>query len=87
MIAWFSAMTVTVAPLTPSRLTVPESSCPWPISSLASAALPMYWPMNLTSVDSGIPASRIGSECLRIRTPVMMPRVSMPISVTIGLPE
>ena len=49
--------------------------------------LPTYCWMKPVNAVSGMPSSRIGSEWRSTFTPVMMPRVSMPISVTIGLPE
>jgi hypothetical protein len=58
-----------------------------PISSRAPANLPTYCRMNRVNADSGMPSSRIGSEWRNTFASVMMPRVSMPISVTIGLPE
>lgn len=84
-INWFSAITVTVAPEIASRLAAPAS--PLPISKRAPANLPTYWRRNASSLLSGIPTSRIGSLCLSTRTPVIVPFVSIPISVTIGLPE
>ena len=49
--------------------------------------LPMYWLLKLMSADSGMPSSRMGSECLSTFTPTKWPALSMPISVTTGLPE
>ena len=63
------------------------SSLPLPISMRAPAKRPTYWWMKRVSEDSGMPSSRIGSEWRSTLASVMMPLVSMPISVTIGLPE
>ena len=47
----------------------------------------MYWALKSSSADSGMPSSKMGSECLMTLTPTYLPSVSMPISVTTGLPE
>lgn len=84
---WFWAITVTVAPVMASRPMRFSSGRDLPISMLSPTNLPRYWLLNLMRADSGMPRSRIGSECLRILTPANLPAVSMPIRVTTGLPE
>ncbi|MNN96137.1 hypothetical protein D3C81_2150700 [compost metagenome] len=54
---------------------------------MSATDLPTYCRLKSSSADSGMPSSRIGSECFSTLTPVYCPRVSMPISVTTGLPE
>ena len=87
IITWFCAITVTVAPEIASMPMTPSSGRDWPTSSLSPTNLPRYWSLNLLSALSGMPSSRIGSECLSTLTPTKRPWVSMPISVTTGLPE
>ncbi|MNW11427.1 hypothetical protein D3C71_2088870 [compost metagenome] len=84
---WFCAMTVTVAPEMASRPMTSSSGRDWPISNLSETDFPRYWSLNFSSADSGIPSSKMGSECLSTLTPTKWPVLSMPISVTTGLPE
>ena len=87
MMTWFCAITVTVAPEMASTPWMSSSGRDWPTSILSLTFLPRYWSLNLSKADSGMPSSRIGSECLSTFTPTNLPAVSMPISVTTGLPE
>ncbi len=87
VITWFCAITVTVAPEIASRPITPSSGRERPISSLSPTNLPRYWWLNFSSALSGMPSSRMGSECLSTLTPTKRPSVSIPISVTTGLPE
>ncbi len=87
MIVWFSAIAVTVAPLIASTPSGSRPSGPLPIFTLSPAKRPTYWRMNRMSSDSGMPTSRIGSECRSTFTPAMWPAASMPTRVTTGLPE
>ena len=84
---WFWAITVTVAPEMASTPITSLSACEEPTSILSLTDLPMYWLLKLISADSGMPSSRMGSECLSTFTPTNLPSLSMPISVTTGLPE
>ena len=84
---WFCAMTVTVAPEMASSPITFSSGRDWPTSILSDTDLPRYWALKLSSADSGMPSSRMGSECLSTFTPTKRPCVSMPMSVTTGLPE
>ncbi len=66
---WFCAITVTVAPEMASTPSTPSSARDWPTSILSLTDLPMYCLLKFSSADSGIPSSRIGSECFRTLTP------------------
>jgi hypothetical protein len=87
IMTWFCAITVTVAPEIASRPTTSSSGRERPISTLSPTNFPRYCSLNFTSADSGMPSSRMGSECFRTFTPTKRPLRSMPISVTTGLPE
>ena len=87
VMTWFCAITVTVAP---EMASTPSTSSPgrdWPTSILSLTDLPTYWLLKSISADSGIPSSKMGSECLMTFTPTYLPALSIPISVTTGLPE
>ena len=84
---WFCAITVTVAPEMASTPTTFSSGREGPTSMLSVTERPTYWLLKRMSVDSGMPSSRMGSECLSTFTPTKRPCMSMPISVTTGLPE
>ena len=84
---WFCATTVTVAPemaSTPITFSVGPRGAD--LDGVGDRR-PRYWLLKLTSADSGMPSSRMGSECLSTLTPTKRPSRSMPISVTTGLPE
>ncbi len=87
MTTWFCATTVTVAPEIASTPITFSSGREGPTSMVSATDLPMYWLLKLMSADSGMPSSRMGSEGLSTFTPTKRPSLSMPISVTTGLPE
>ncbi len=84
---WFCAITVTVAPVIASRPITSSSGATLPISILSPTNLPTILLDELGQFRLRDAQQQDRLAVRRIRTPVMMPWVSMPISVTTGLPE